>query len=112
MTKNQRILLGIALTLLLSIALATPSPSPNVILYAFDQKPAVYESCTEWVTLNNPSNESVEIGNWTLENAAGKTETIPEVTTLCPGAFYVYLHSCIFSKKFLLWKEGKKPGNL
>jgi len=90
MTKNQKILLGLALTLLLGIALATPAASSNVILYAFDQKPAVYESCTEWVTLNNPSNESVEIGNWTLENADGERETIPEGTTLYPGAYYVY----------------------
>ena len=90
MTKKQRILLGLALTLLLGIALATPSASSDVIIYAFDQKPAVYESCTEWVTLNNPSKESVEIGNWTLENADGESETIPEGTTLYPGAFYVY----------------------
>ena len=90
MAKKQRILLGLALTLLTGIALATPAISPNVILYAFDQKPALYESCTEWVTLNNPSNASVEIGNWTLENADGKRETIPEGTTLHPGAYYVY----------------------
>ncbi len=90
MTKNQRILLGIALTLLLSIALATPSASSDVIIYAFDQKPAVYESCTEWVTINNPSNASVEIGNWTLENADGERGTIPEGTTLYPCAYYIY----------------------
>lgn len=90
MHKKQRIILGLALTLLLGIAIATPAASSNVILYAFDQKPALYESCTEWVTLNNPSNASVEIGNWTLENADGERETIPEGTTLYPGAFYVY----------------------
>jgi len=32
----------------------------------------------------------VEIGNWTLENADGERETIPEGTTLYPGAYYVY----------------------
>jgi len=78
MNKKQGILIGIALTLLLGIALATPSASSNVIIYAFDQKPALYESCTEWITLHNPSNESVEICNWTLENADGERETIPE----------------------------------
>jgi hypothetical protein len=96
MDKKQGVLIGIALTLpLIGIALATPSASSdviNVIIYAFDQKPAVYESCTEWVTLNNPSNESVEIGNWSLENADGERETIPEGTTLYPGAYYVYYH--------------------
>jgi len=71
MNKKQGILFGIALTLLLGIVLATPSASSDVIIYAFDQKPAVYESCTEWVTFHNPSNESVEIGNWSLENADG-----------------------------------------
>jgi hypothetical protein len=91
MNKKRGVLIGIALTLLLGIALATPSASSSdVIIYAFDQKPAVYESCTEWVTLHNPSNESVEIGNWTLENADGERETIPESTTLNPGAYYVY----------------------
>ena len=90
MNKKRGVLIGIALTLLLGIALATPSASSDVIIYAFDQKPAVYESCTEWVTLNNPSNESIDIGNWTLENADGERETIPEGTTLYPGAYYVY----------------------
>jgi len=91
MTKNQRILLGIALTLLIGIAIATPAASSSeIILYAFDQNPALYESCTEWVTLNNPTNANVEIGNWTLENADDESETIPEGTTLYPGAYYVY----------------------
>jgi len=73
MNKKPYALIGIALTLLLGIAIATPSASPHVIIYAFDQKPAVYESCTEWVTLNNPSNASVEIGNGTLETTDGKS---------------------------------------
>jgi hypothetical protein len=83
-TKKQGLIIGIALRFLLGIALATPSASSEIIIYAFDQKPAVYESCTEWVTLNNPSNESVNIGNWTLENADGERETIPEGTTFIP----------------------------
>ncbi len=44
MTKNQGLLLGIALTLLFTgIALATSttiSATSDVIIYAFDQKPA------------------------------------------------------------------------
>ncbi len=86
MNKKQSISLVIALTLLIGIALATSSTSSDVIIYAFDQKPAVYDSCTEWVTLHNPSNASVEIGNWSLENEAGERETIPEGTTLFPSA--------------------------
>ena len=80
-------LLVIALTLLFTaIALATSSASPGVIIYAFDQNPAGSDEDNEWVTLHNPSNASVDIGNWTLENAAGERETIPEGTTLFPSA--------------------------
>ena len=70
MTKNQGILLGIALMLLLGIALATSttiSASSGVIIYAFDQNPAGSDEGNEWVTFHNPSNESVDIGNWTFE---------------------------------------------
>ena len=63
MTKNQGLLLGIALTLLLGVALATPSASPDVIIYAFDQNPAGSDEGNEWVTFHNPSNKSVDIGN-------------------------------------------------
>ena len=72
------------------IALGTSSASPDVIIYAFDQNPAGSDKGNEWVTLYNPSNESVDIGNWTLETADGERETIPEGTTLYPGAYYVY----------------------
>ncbi|NQE05468.1 hypothetical protein C5S32_06325 [ANME-1 cluster archaeon GoMg1] len=43
----------------------------------------------EWVALYNPSNESVDRGNWILETADGERETIPEGTTLYPFAYYV-----------------------
>jgi hypothetical protein len=32
-----------------------------VIIYAFDQNPAGSDKGNEWVTLNNPSNASVDI---------------------------------------------------
>jgi hypothetical protein len=71
MNKKQGILIGIALILLFpGIALATSttlSASSNVEIYAFDQNPAGSDKGNEWVTLYNPSNGSVEIGNWTLE---------------------------------------------
>jgi hypothetical protein len=68
MTKNQRILLEIALTLLLtSTALAISSASSDEIIYAFDQNPAGSDDGNEWVSFHNPSNESVDIGNWTFE---------------------------------------------
>ena len=86
MNKKQGILLGIALVLLfVGIALATSttlSASSNVIIYAFDQKPAGRDEGNEWVTFYNPSNESVDIGNWVLETADGEKETIAEGTTL------------------------------
>ena len=69
MNKKQGLLFGIALTLLFpGIALATPSASSEVILYAFDQNPAGSDEGNEGVTLHKPSNESVAIGNRTLEN--------------------------------------------
>jgi micrococcal nuclease len=91
MTKNQRIILGITLMLLFTgIALATSSASSDVILYAFDQNPAGSDDGNEWVTLHNPSNKSVNIGNWTFESTYGTIaiEWIPEGTTLYPGAYF------------------------
>jgi hypothetical protein len=77
MTKNQGLLLGIALTLLFTgIALATSttaSTTSDVIIYAFDQNPAGSDEGNEWVTFHNPSNESVDIGNWTFESIHGTT---------------------------------------
>ena len=91
MNKNQRILIKISWVLLfVVIAIATSSASPNIEIHAFDQNPAGSDKGNEWVTLYNPSNESVEIGNWTLETADGERETIPEGTTLYPFAYYVY----------------------
>ena len=91
MNKKQGILIGIALVLpFTGIALATPSTSSDVIICAFDQNPAGSDKGNEWVTLYNPSNDSVDIGNWTLETADGERETIPEGTTLYPFAYYVY----------------------
>ena len=93
MKKKQGILIGIALVLLLGIALATStnlSASSDVVIYVFDQNPAGSDKGNEWVTLYNPTNQSVDIGNWGLETADGEKETIPEATILHPGAYYVY----------------------
>ena len=94
MNKKHEILLGIALVLLFSgIALATStnlSASSDIEIYAFDQNPAGSDEGNEWVTIHNPSNESVDIGNGTLGTADGERETIPEGTTLYPFAYYVY----------------------
>jgi hypothetical protein len=95
MTKKQGLILGIAFALLLGIALATSTPlsaSSEVIIYAFDQKPAGRDEGNEWVTFHNPSNESMDIGNWTFESTHGSVviEWIPEGTTLYPGAYCTY----------------------
>jgi len=94
MTKNQGLLLGITLILLFTgTALATSttiSATSHVIIYAFDQNPAGLDEGNEWVTFHNPSNESVDIGNWTFESTHGTTaiDWIAEGTTLYPGAYY------------------------
>jgi micrococcal nuclease len=75
---------------LLGIALATTiSASSDVILYAFDQNPAGSDEGNEWVTFHNPSNESVDIGNWTFVSTHGTTviEWTAEGTTRYPGAY-------------------------
>jgi hypothetical protein len=43
------------------------NPTAEVIIYAFDQNPAGLDDGNEWVTIHNPTNKSVDIGNWTLE---------------------------------------------
>ncbi len=81
MSKKPWILIGLALVLLFAgIALATStilSASSNVeIIYAFDQNPAGLDKGNEWVTIHNPTNKSVDIGNWTLETSNGSTVTV------------------------------------
>ncbi len=93
MNKNQGLLLGITLILLFTaIVLATSSASSDVILYAFDQNPAGLDEGNEGVTFHNPSNKSVNIGNWTFESTHGTTaiEWIPEGTILYSGAYFTY----------------------
>jgi hypothetical protein len=76
MNKNQGLLLGIALMLLFTdIALATSSTPSNVIIYAFDQNPAGSDEGNEWVSFHNPSNESVDIWNWTFEIGCVTTQS-------------------------------------
>jgi ferredoxin len=77
------------------IALATSttiSASSDVIIYAFNQKPAGSDEGNEWVTFHNPTNKSVDIGNWTFESIHGTTaiDLIAEGTTLYPGAYCTY----------------------
>ena len=50
MNKKQGMLIGIALALLfVVIAIATSTAYSGVVIYAFDQNPAGYDSGTEWV---------------------------------------------------------------
>ena len=74
--KKQGTLFGLAFVFLFTgIALTTSSASSNVVIYAFDQNPAGRDEGSEWVTFYNPLNETVDIGNWTLETADGEKET-------------------------------------
>ena len=99
MNKKHGILIGIAFVLLFTgIALATSttlSASSDVEIYAFDQNPAGSDEGNEWVTLYNPLNESVDIGNWILETVDGERKTIAEGTTLFVFTFYIYCCSPI-----------------
>jgi micrococcal nuclease len=74
--------------LFIGIAVATSSASSDVLIYAFDQNPAGLDEGNEWVAIHNPTNKSVDIGNWTLETTNGSTASvwIAEGTTLYPGA--------------------------
>ena len=71
------------------IAIATSSASSDVIIYAFDQNPAGIDESNVCVSFHNPSNESVDIGNWTFVSTHGTTviEWIAEGTTRYPGAY-------------------------
>ena len=96
MNKKQAVSFEITLMLLfIGIALATSTTSSattHVIIYAFDQNPAGSDDGNEWVTFHNPTNKSVDIGNWTFESTHGTTaiDWIPEGTTLYPGAYCTY----------------------
>ncbi|NQE54346.1 hypothetical protein C5S29_12200 [ANME-1 cluster archaeon GoMg3.2] len=67
-------------------------PLSRIIIYAFDQNPAGLDEGNEWVTILNPNNKSVNIGNWTLETTNGSTVSIwiAEGTTLYPGAYITF----------------------
>jgi hypothetical protein len=67
-------------------------PPSGVIIYAFDQNPAGLDEGNERVTIHNPTNKSVDIGNWTLETTNGSTASvwIAEGTTLYPGAYITF----------------------
>ena len=78
--------------LILFLLFGLESASSGVEIYAFDQNPAGRDEGNEWDTLYNPTNESVDIGNWVLETADGERETIPKGTILYTGAYYDYTH--------------------
>ncbi len=67
-------------------------PPSGVIIYAFDQNPAGLDEGNEWVTIHNPTNKSVDIGNWTLETTNSSTASvwIAEGTILYPGAYITF----------------------
>jgi hypothetical protein len=97
MNKIHEVLIVLlALTLLFTgIALTTSSiisTTSDVIIYAFDQNPVGSDEGNEWVTFHNPSNKSVDIGNWTFETRHGSIVSvwIAEGTTLYPGAYCTY----------------------
>jgi hypothetical protein len=80
----------LAATFLTAVVIACIDlPPSEVIIYAFDQNPAGPDEGNEWVAIHNPTNKSVDIGNWTVETTNGTTASlwIAEGTTLYPGAY-------------------------
>jgi hypothetical protein len=62
---------------LTAIGIASIDRLPSgVIIYAFDQNPAGRDEGNEWVAIHNPTNKSVDIGNWTLETTNGSTASV------------------------------------
>ncbi|MGB3458413.1 MAG: lamin tail domain-containing protein [Halobacteriota archaeon] len=97
MEKPQGVKISISI-ILTSIFLTTVGiacielPPSGVIIYAFDQNPAGLDEGNEWVIIHNPTNKSVDIGNWTLETTNGSTVSgwIAEGTTLYPGDYITF----------------------
>jgi hypothetical protein len=80
----------LAAIFLTAVVIATIDlPPSGVIIYAFDQNPAGLDEGNEWVTIRNPTNKSVGIGNWTLETTNGSTASveIAEGAILYPCAY-------------------------
>jgi len=59
------------------------------------KNPAGLDKGNEWVAIHNPTNKSVNIGNWTLETTNGSTASvwIAEGTTLYPCAYITFTPS-------------------
>ena len=93
--QNVNLMYSIILAAIFLTAIGIASidlPPSGVIIYAFDQNPAGLDAGNEWVSIHNPSNKSVDIGNWTLETTNGSTVRvwIAEGTTLYPGAYITF----------------------
>jgi micrococcal nuclease len=90
--QQVKIIISIVLAAIFLTAIGITSidlPPSGVIIYAFDQNPAGLDEGNEWVTIHNPTNKSVGIGNWTLETTNGSTVSvwIAEGTTLYSRAY-------------------------
>jgi micrococcal nuclease len=93
--QQVKIIISIVLAAIFLTAIGITSidlPPSGVIIYAFDQNPAGLDEGNEWVAIHNPTNKSVDIGNWTFESTHGTTATdgIAEGTILYPGAYCTY----------------------
>jgi hypothetical protein len=67
--QGVKISISIILTSIFLTAIGIASidlSSSGVIIYAFDQNLAGLDEGNEWVTILNPTNKSVDIGNGTL----------------------------------------------
>jgi hypothetical protein len=89
--QNVNLMCSIILATIFLTAVVIASielPPSGIIIYAFDQNPAGLDEGNEWITIHNPTNKSVDIGNWTLETTNGSTASVwIAEDTLYPGAY-------------------------
>jgi PKD repeat protein len=85
--------------LIVTIAIVDSASAINntahIVINAFDQNPeGKIDRRNEWVTLYNPTNNSVDISGWTLSSThyrGGRNVTI-ENTTIAPKNYWIYIH--------------------
>ena len=85
--------------LIVAIAIVGSASAVNntthIVINAFDQNPeGKIDRLTEWVTLCNPTNNTVNISGWTLSSThyrGGINVTIKN-TTIAPKNYWIYIH--------------------
>ncbi len=63
-----------------------PQPAASIVINEVELNPEGQDSGNEWVELYNPTEQTVDIGGWTIRPTSGmvSTYTIPQGTTMGP----------------------------